>query len=98
MTHGDQVHSKGERTVYAGPEQLQLRFPFTIKEIHSDNGSEFINHHHRHHHPYTGTQPSHRARGLGPISSLTPTSGSRLNGGGLLASDPFLLRFATLKN
>lgn len=39
------VASKGERIVAAGLEQLQLRFPFHIAGIHSDNGSEFINHH-----------------------------------------------------
>lgn len=39
------VRSKGERIVAAGLEQLWLRFPFHIAGIHSDNGSEFINHH-----------------------------------------------------
>jgi transposase InsO family protein len=39
------VRSKGERIVAAGLDQLQLRFPFHIAAIHSDNGSEFINHH-----------------------------------------------------
>ena len=39
------VRSKGERIVAAGLEQLWLRFPFHIAAIHSDNGSEFINHH-----------------------------------------------------
>lgn len=39
------VHSKGERIVAAGLEQLVLRFPFPILGIHSDNGGEFINHH-----------------------------------------------------
>lgn len=39
------VRSKGERIVAAGLEQLQLRFPFHIAGIHSDNGAEFINHH-----------------------------------------------------
>lgn len=39
------VRSKGERIVATGLEQLQLRFPFHIHGIHSDNGSEFINHH-----------------------------------------------------
>lgn len=39
------VRSKGERIVAAGLEQLRLRFPFHIAGIHSDNGSEFINHH-----------------------------------------------------
>ncbi len=32
------VRSKGERIVRAGLEQLQLRFPFAIRGIHSDNG------------------------------------------------------------
>lgn len=39
------VRSKGERIVATGLDQLQLRFPFHISGIHSDNGSEFINHH-----------------------------------------------------
>lgn len=39
------VRSKGERIVSAGLDQLHLRFPFHIAGIHSDNGSEFINHH-----------------------------------------------------
>ena len=38
------VRSKGERIVAAGLEELRLRFPFHIAGIHSDNGSEFINH------------------------------------------------------
>lgn len=39
------VRSKGERIVATGLEELRLRFPFHIHGIHSDNGSEFINHH-----------------------------------------------------
>lgn len=39
------VKSKGERIVATGLEQLALRFPFAIVGVHSDNGSEFINHH-----------------------------------------------------
>lgn len=39
------VRSKGERIVATGLETLRLRFPFHIAGIHSDNGSEFINHH-----------------------------------------------------
>lgn len=39
------VRSKGERIVAAGLDELWLRFPFHIRGIHSDNGSEFINHH-----------------------------------------------------
>lgn len=39
------VRSKGERIVAAGLEELRLGFPFHIHGIHSDNGSEFINHH-----------------------------------------------------
>lgn len=39
------VRSKGERIVAAGLDELVLRFPFHIHAIHSDNGSEFINHH-----------------------------------------------------
>lgn len=39
------VRSKGEKIVSAGLNELVLRFPFHISGIHSDNGSEFINHH-----------------------------------------------------
>lgn len=39
------VRSKGERIVSAGLDQLRVRFPFAVLGIHSDNGSEFINHH-----------------------------------------------------
>lgn len=39
------VRSKGERIVAAGLEALRVRFPFAVLGIHSDNGSEFINHH-----------------------------------------------------
>ena len=39
------VRSKGERIVAAGLDQLRGRFPFDVAGIHSDNGSEFINHH-----------------------------------------------------
>lgn len=39
------VRSKGEKLVASGLQALQLRFPFHIAGIHSDNGSEFINHH-----------------------------------------------------
>jgi hypothetical protein len=39
------VRSKGEKIVAAGLGELQLRFPFHLAGIHSDNGSEFINHH-----------------------------------------------------
>ncbi len=38
------VRSKGERIVHTGLADLQLRFPFAVLGIHSDNGSEFINH------------------------------------------------------
>jgi hypothetical protein len=39
------VRSKGERVVSIGLDQLRVRFPFAVLGIHSDNGSEFINHH-----------------------------------------------------
>ena len=39
------VGSKGERIVAVGLDNLITRFPFLILGIHSDNGSEFINHH-----------------------------------------------------
>ena len=39
------VRSKGERIVSAGLDTIVARFPFLVLGIHSDNGSEFINHH-----------------------------------------------------
>lgn len=39
------VRSKGERIVATALQQIQLEMPFALKGIHSDNGSEFINHH-----------------------------------------------------
>jgi transposase InsO family protein len=39
------VRSKGERIVATALDTLRLRFPFHVAGIHSDNGSEFINHH-----------------------------------------------------
>ena len=39
------VKSKGERIVAVALDQLRVRFPFAVLGIHSDNGSEFINHH-----------------------------------------------------
>lgn len=39
------VRSKGERIVAAALQQIQLELPFALLGIHSDNGSEFINHH-----------------------------------------------------
>lgn len=39
------VKSKGERIVATGIDNLIDRFPFLVLGIHSDNGSEFINHH-----------------------------------------------------
>jgi hypothetical protein len=44
-TEAISIASKGERTVSAALTRLQLRFPFAVLGIHSDNGSEFINHH-----------------------------------------------------
>lgn len=59
------VSSKGERVVAAGLGQLQLRFPFAVLGIHSDNGSEFINHHLRtwctdRHITFTRGRPNHK--------------------------------------
>jgi transposase InsO family protein len=39
------IRSKGEKTVSAALEELQLALPFHLAGLHSDNGSEFINHH-----------------------------------------------------
>ncbi|MBK6870386.1 MAG: transposase family protein [Kineosporiaceae bacterium] len=44
-TEAISIASKGERTVSAALTRLQVRFPFALLGIHSDNGSEFINHH-----------------------------------------------------
>ena len=44
-TEATTVHSRGERIVSAGLDQLRLAFPFAVLGVHSDNGSEFINHH-----------------------------------------------------
>ena len=57
------VRSKGERIVATGLDTLIHRFPFLILGIHSDNGSEFINHHlarycARHHITFTRGRPS----------------------------------------
>lgn len=39
------VRSKGERIVASALQEIQLELPFALLGIHSDNGSEFINHH-----------------------------------------------------
>ena len=39
------VRSKGERIVAGALGEIQLGLPFALLGIHSDNGSEFINHH-----------------------------------------------------
>lgn len=39
------VRSKGERIVATALQRIQLELPFALLGIHSDNGSEFINHH-----------------------------------------------------
>lgn len=44
-TEATTLRSKGERIVSAGLDQLRVRFPFAVLGVHSDNGSEFINHH-----------------------------------------------------
>lgn len=42
---GTAVMSKGQESTLAGLKQTRLRFPFPWLEIHSDNGTEFINAH-----------------------------------------------------
>jgi len=44
-TQARTVMGKGERGVAAALGQIQLELPFHLAGIHSDNGSEFINHH-----------------------------------------------------
>ena len=39
------VRSKGERIVAGALQEIQVELPFALLGIHSDNGSEFINHH-----------------------------------------------------
>ena len=39
------VRSKGERVVAAALQAIAVELPFALLGIHSDNGSEFINHH-----------------------------------------------------
>jgi hypothetical protein len=39
------VMGRSEEAVFNGLKQLRNRFPFALKEIHSDNGTEFINWH-----------------------------------------------------
>lgn len=39
------VRNKAQKWVFAALVDLSARFPFTVKGIDSDNGSEFINHH-----------------------------------------------------
>lgn len=42
---GEAVLGKGQYAVFEGLQKAQARFPFPWKEIHSDNGGEFINDH-----------------------------------------------------
>jgi hypothetical protein len=44
-TETEAVRNRAERWVFAGLEKTLTRFPFDIREIDSDNGSEFINNH-----------------------------------------------------
>lgn len=42
---GEAVIGKGRERTFRGLEKCRTRFPFSWKEIHSDNGTEFINWH-----------------------------------------------------
>jgi hypothetical protein len=42
---GEAVMGRSQEAVFAGIKQVKNRFPFAFKEIHSDNGTEFINWH-----------------------------------------------------
>lgn len=42
---GEAVMGKGQERVFKGLKHCRMRFPFAWKEIHSDNGTEFINAH-----------------------------------------------------
>jgi len=42
---GEAVMGKSQEAVFKGLKKIRSRFPFSLKEIHSDNGTEFINWH-----------------------------------------------------
>jgi len=42
---GEAVMGRGQERTFSGLKQCRHRFPFSWKEIHSDNGTEFINWH-----------------------------------------------------
>ncbi|HEX3034955.1 MAG TPA: transposase [Thermodesulfobacteriota bacterium] len=42
---GEAVMGRSQEAVFNGLKELRNRFPFALKEIHSDNGTEFINWH-----------------------------------------------------
>jgi len=42
---GEAVMGRSQYAVFEGLQEAQRRFPFTWREIHSDNGTEFINDH-----------------------------------------------------
>jgi hypothetical protein len=39
------ILGRSQRAMEGGARQIMARLPFAIKELHSDNGSEFLNHH-----------------------------------------------------
>jgi hypothetical protein len=40
---GEAVLSRSQEAVFKGLKQIKSQYPFSWKEIHSDNGTEFIN-------------------------------------------------------
>jgi len=42
---GEAIMGRGQERTFSGLERCRTRFPFSWKEIHSDNGTEFINWH-----------------------------------------------------
>lgn len=42
---GEAVMGRSQEVVFKGLKKIRERFPFSLKEIHSDNGTEFINWH-----------------------------------------------------
>jgi len=42
---GEAVMGRSQEVVFNGLKRVRSRFPFSLKEIHSDNGTEFINWH-----------------------------------------------------
>ena len=42
---GEAVMGRSQEAVFNGSKRVRKRFPFSLKETHSDNGTKFINYH-----------------------------------------------------